>query len=161
MGTWVTCFDRVVYSINLAGSVLGLSTIWRFPYVYFQSGGGTFLIPYLLAMFVCALPATLLDVLFCQFSGRGPGRIGYGMVFIRSIVSIYYSVILAWSLYYIFSTFSEFLPWTLCTNEWNTDLCVGVDSQTNSSFLVNANTCFRCPLESVTLEVFGDSFFCV
>ncbi|XP_067658345.1 sodium- and chloride-dependent betaine transporter-like [Haliotis asinina] len=143
----VTCFDRVMYVINLASCMVELPIIWRFPYVYFQSGGGVFLIPYLLAMFVCALPATVLDLLFCQFSSRGPGRrwiicplfqgIGYGMVVVNGIVSIYYSVILAWSLYYLFGTFSEFLPWTLCTNEWNTDLCVGVNSRTNSSSLVS------------------------
>ncbi|XP_067658339.1 sodium- and chloride-dependent glycine transporter 2-like [Haliotis asinina] len=131
------CFDRVLYFFSLASSGLDLSNTWRFPYVYFQSGGGTFLIPYLLAMLVCALPATMLDLLFCQFSSRGPGRrwivcplfqgIGYGMVVINGIVSIYYSVILAWSLYYLFGTFSEFLPWTLCTSEWNTHLCVGVN----------------------------------
>ena len=39
-------------------------------------------------------------------------------------VNIYYTVILGWSLYYMFASFRSSLPWSHCNNEWNTPNCV-------------------------------------
>lgn len=36
---------------------------------------------------------------------------------------MYYNTILAWSVYYLVASFSSELPWTSCTNEWNTRNC--------------------------------------
>jgi len=48
--------------------------------------------------------------------------IGFGQMIINFLVSIYYNVILAWSLFYLFATFINIgdLPWADCFNEWNT-----------------------------------------
>ena len=47
--------------------------------------------------------------------------IGLAMCLIVSgLVSIYYNVIIAWSLFYLFASFSKNLPWVECSrdNEW-------------------------------------------
>lgn len=49
-------------------------------------------------------------------------------VVIESYLNIYYIIILAWALFYLFSSFTWELPWTTCTNSWNTGICLSVPS---------------------------------
>lgn len=50
-----------------------------------------------------------------------PG-VGVAMVMVTLIVSIYYNVILAYSLYYMFASFQSPLPWSSCSN-WADSNC--------------------------------------
>ncbi|KAL8571775.1 hypothetical protein ACOMHN_058139 [Nucella lapillus] len=95
-----------------------------------------FLIPFLLALLVCGVPMFFLEMSVCQFSNLGPGKvwvvcplfkgIGYGMVILTSLVSLYYNVIIAWALYYLAMSFRSPLPWASCGHSWNTPSCVPV-----------------------------------
>jgi solute carrier family 6 (neurotransmitter transporter, glycine) member 5/9 len=49
----------------------------------------------------------------------------------NSLVSIYYNVIIAMSLYYIIESLSSNLPWASCNNPWNTPECGDALNQTN------------------------------
>lgn len=49
---------------------------------------------------------------------------GFSMIMVSFLVSIYYVVILAWILYFLFASFISPLPWTTCNNEWNTPNCL-------------------------------------
>ncbi|XP_048258777.1 sodium- and chloride-dependent glycine transporter 2-like [Haliotis rufescens] len=141
-GNWSNWLE---FLFSVIGCMVGLGNIWRFPYICFHSGGAAFLIPYFLSMFVCGMPAILLELMYSQYSNLGPGRvwiicplfqgIGYGMVVLTAIISIYYNVILAWTLYYLVDSFSTVLPWSTCDNEWNTDLCRIRTDKSNSSYL--------------------------
>lgn len=42
------------------------------------------------------------------------------MVLVSVMTAIYYNMILAWSFYYMFASFTSRLPWTDCDNKWNT-----------------------------------------
>ena len=63
------------------------------------------------------------------------------MVIVSGLVCVYYNVIVAWTLYYLFMSFRAVLPWSTCTNSWNTPRCVDVATSTgagaNISSLVN------------------------
>ena len=49
--------------------------------------------------------------------------LGYGMIFVRSCVNIYYVVICAWAFFYLFAGMTSELPWGTCQEEWNTYDC--------------------------------------
>ncbi|GFT49829.1 sodium- and chloride-dependent glycine transporter 2 [Nephila pilipes] len=120
------------FFLSCIGYAVGLGNIWRFPYLCYRSGGGAFLIPYLLFLIVCGMPLFFLEMSFGQFASLGPITIwkisplfkglGYGMVIISGIVCIYYNVIIAWTLYYIYQSYT--VPWATCNNWWNTPDCV-------------------------------------
>ncbi|XP_066287471.1 sodium- and chloride-dependent glycine transporter 1-like isoform X1 [Branchiostoma lanceolatum] len=46
------------------------------------------------------------------------------MVAISMMVGIYYNVVIAYTLYYLFASFTATLPWLHCNNPWNTDACI-------------------------------------
>lgn len=48
------------------------------------------------------------------------GGVGVGMIVIASLATIYYNMILAWSLYYMFASWQSQVPWYDCKNSWNT-----------------------------------------
>ncbi|KAJ6657152.1 hypothetical protein lerEdw1_002741 [Lerista edwardsae] len=62
--------------------------------------------------------------------------VGYAVILIALYVGFYYNVIIAWSLYYLFASFTtEELPWTKCSNSWNSRNCTDPRNP-NSSNLV-------------------------
>lgn len=49
--------------------------------------------------------------------------VGYTVILIALYVGFYYNVIIAWSLYYLFSSMTNELPWLGCGNSWNSENC--------------------------------------
>jgi len=49
--------------------------------------------------------------------------VGLGYSILNSLIGIYYNVIIALALYYLFGSLTASLPWASCDNDWNTDAC--------------------------------------
>ncbi|KAG7172783.1 Sodium- and chloride-dependent glycine transporter 2-like 1 [Homarus americanus] len=47
--------------------------------------------------------------------------VGWGMVLLLLLVTIYYNLLLSWALFYIGASFFSPLPWSDCQNDFNTD----------------------------------------
>lgn len=118
----------------LLGVTVGLGNIWRFPFLCYNNGGGTFLIPYTVCVFIVGLPLYFLEMTLGQYTSQGGLRTWdavcplmkgiFGAIFVMTIYSpSYYNVIMAWSFYYLFSSFTTVLPWAHCNNTWNTEFC--------------------------------------
>ncbi|XP_041808355.1 sodium- and chloride-dependent neutral and basic amino acid transporter B(0+) [Chelmon rostratus] len=120
-GNWAS---KKEYILSTIGYAVGLGNIWRFPYLAYKNGGGAFLIPYFVMLVVTGIPLFFLESAFGQFCSQGPINIwrsvpilqgvGIAMVLVTLIVSIYYNVIIAYSLYYMFASFQSPLPWASC-----------------------------------------------
>ncbi|XP_054719729.1 sodium-dependent nutrient amino acid transporter 1-like [Uloborus diversus] len=120
-GTW----DKSIQSLLLCLSMsVGLGNIWRFPNIAYNNGGGAFLIPYLLLLFIIGRPLYYLELILGQFCSQGPIKmwrmvpalkgVGYAQVVSVSYIIVFYNYLMALSLFYIFASWSECLPWTLC-----------------------------------------------
>uniref|UniRef100_A0A672HXP8 Transporter n=1 Tax=Salarias fasciatus TaxID=181472 RepID=A0A672HXP8_SALFA len=144
---WASKLDFV---LSVAGGFVGLGNVWRFPYLCYKNGGGAFLIPYFIFLFGGGLPVFFLEVALGQFTSEGGitcweklcpifTGIGYASIVIVSLLNIYYIVILAWGLYYLFQCFQPELPWAKCKQPWNTDRCIEDTYRKNKSLWVAAN----------------------
>ena len=60
---------------------------------------------------------------FLQFSLICLLGIGWAMVIISALVAIYYNLIIAYTLYYLFASFTSELPWQRCRPEWEKYNC--------------------------------------
>uniref|UniRef100_A0A669CT13 Transporter n=1 Tax=Oreochromis niloticus TaxID=8128 RepID=A0A669CT13_ORENI len=118
-GNWTS---KKEYILSMIGYAVGLGNIWRFPYLAYKNGGGAFLIPYFVMLVVVGIPLFFLESAFGQFCSQGPVNVwravpliqgtGVAMVVVSLIVSIYYNVIIAYSLYYMFASMQCPLPWS-------------------------------------------------
>ncbi|XP_021366417.1 sodium- and chloride-dependent glycine transporter 1-like isoform X2 [Mizuhopecten yessoensis] len=100
------------FMFSCIGVSVGLGNIWRFPYICYKNGGGAFLIPYFLFMAILAIPQQILQFSYPQFSSMGPAKAWVCCPLFK-----------AWILYYFGSCFTAHLPWTSCSNAWNTENC--------------------------------------
>ncbi|NXL28648.1 S6A12 protein, partial [Glaucidium brasilianum] len=141
-GQWSS---KMEFVLSVAGEIIGLGNVWRFPYLCYKNGGGAFLIPYLIFLFTCGIPLFFLETALGQYTSQGGVTawrkicpifegIGYASQVIECYLNIYYIIILSWALFYLFSSFTAVLPWASCNNPWNSDLCVDI---LNSSSLDN------------------------
>ncbi|KAJ8264810.1 hypothetical protein COCON_G00139090 [Conger conger] len=152
---WASKLDFV---LSVAGGFVGLGNVWRFPYLCYKNGGGAFLIPYFIFLFGGGLPVFFLEVALGQYTSEGGitcwqklcpifTGIGYASIVIVSLLNVYYIVILAWGLYYLFQCFQTDLPWSRCKQSWNTDSCVEDIVRKNKSLWLASNvTNFTSPV---------------
>lgn len=77
----------------------------------------------------------------CLWGSLSAG-IGYASQVIVVLLNFYYIIVLAWALFYLFSSFTIDLPWGSCDHEWNTGGC-GAPSLSSSRSQLREPCC--CP----------------
>ncbi|RUS71776.1 hypothetical protein EGW08_020459 [Elysia chlorotica] len=136
--------NRFQYLLSTIGYAVDLSNVWRFPFLCYKNGGGAFLIPYFTTLIFGAMPVFFMEMCLGQFHRSGPVAVwekmapmfkGIGMAscFMSYIVAFYYNVIIGWSFFYLFSSFTSKLPWTSCFNSFNSVNCWQIDWDTNGT----------------------------
>ncbi|KAG7472575.1 hypothetical protein MATL_G00110080 [Megalops atlanticus] len=143
--------SKIEYFLAMAGNIIGLGNVWRFPYLCYKNGGGVFLVPYVLFLFTCGIPLFLLETSLGQYTSQGGitcwrkicplfEGLGYGSQVLVLYAGIYYIIILAWAFLYLFSSFSSELPWASCKNTWNTDTCIEFDQENLTDLIPQKTT---------------------
>ncbi|XP_031720125.1 sodium- and chloride-dependent GABA transporter 2-like [Anarrhichthys ocellatus] len=144
--------NKLEFLLAVAGTLVGLGNLWRFPYLCYKNGGGAFLIPYVLFLLCCGIPMFLLETAMGQFTSQGCitcwrhfcplfEGIGYATQLVIAYAAVSYIVIQAWAFFYLFSSFSAEIPWASCGNTWNTEFCIEFDkTNASSNWTANATT---------------------
>ncbi len=105
---WSSSTGFILASI---GSAVGIGNIWRFPYIVGENGGGAFLIPYFIAVFLFGMPLMMLEFAMGRhfqtsvvptFStiGKRFRLAGFFIVLGMGMILSYYLVITGWVLAY-------------------------------------------------------------
>ena len=153
-GKWERSHEFV---FALAGCAIGLGNVWRFPYLCYKYGGGSFMVAYLFFLFLVGVPMLMLEVTMGQFMSRGgievwnmvpiSKGIGFATLLVAVYINIYHIVILAWTLFYfcksVMAIFTGHLPWTSCDFTGASACCLNTY---NGSVLVAPDGCNSDPI---------------
>lgn len=105
---------RLAVVLAMAGSAIGLGNIWRFPYLVGQNGGAAFILVYIVACALLAIPVFLSECVIGRRSGSStfgamrklaPGShyrwAGLVTVITPVLLLSFYSVVGGWSVDYL------------------------------------------------------------
>ncbi|KAI4722617.1 SNF-domain-containing protein [Aureobasidium sp. EXF-10727] len=114
--------SRAAFLLAAMGGCAGQGNLLRYPSVVYNNYGLQWFIPYLLAVFLIAIPALVLEISIGQAYRGGSviafnnidrrlKGVGIGPVFVSFIVVQYFTVNLAWIMNYFRNSFISPLPW--------------------------------------------------
>ena len=133
----------------MIGAAVGLGNIWRFSYVLYSNGGGSFFIPYFCAIAIMGIPFLILEYgvgfsfkeSFSKILKKIDGRfeyIAWALVLFVFIVVIYYMVILSWDMVYLLTSFT--FGWGADTAAYFTNSVGGSSNLASAGFLLVPTT---------------------
>ena len=107
--------SRISFLFAMIGVAVGVGNIWRFSYVVYTNGGGSFFIPYIVAILILGIPFLIMEyglgfsfkTSFTEIMKKINPKfeiIAWVLVLFTFIVTVYYMVILSWDLVYLFSS---------------------------------------------------------
>lgn len=100
------------------GMAVGTGNIWRFPRIVAQNGGGSFLIPWVIFLFLWSIPLLIIEFTigretrygtvgaFGKFLGKKFTWMGAFVGFCTMAIMFYYSVVMGWCLKYLVAALS-------------------------------------------------------
>jgi neurotransmitter:Na+ symporter, NSS family len=114
--------SRLGFILAAAGSAIGLGTLWKFPYVTGENGGGLFILIYIICTFFIGIPVFAAELILGRRAQRGAVGIfatlsnnstiwktaGWLGVLTSFFIMSFYSVLAGWGLSYVFMCLNEF-----------------------------------------------------
>ena len=121
--------SRAAFLLAAMGGCAGQGNLLRYPSVLYNNHGLQWFIPYLIAVFIVAIPALILEISIGQAYRGGTviafnnihrrlRGVGLGPVLVSFIVVHYFTVNLAWIMNYFRHSFISPLPWEGRINEF-------------------------------------------
>ncbi len=98
--------------LSVVGIAVGTGNIWRFPRIAAANGGGTFLIPWVLFLFLWSIPLIMSEFAigknarmgtvgaFAKMMGERFAWMGAFVGFVAAAIMFYYSVVAGWCMRY-------------------------------------------------------------
>lgn len=112
---WSSSFG---FMMAMIGSAVGLGNIWRFPNVLYSNGGGSFMIPYIVALFLLGISFVMVEyalgyrfkssvskILYSIHNKLEP--IGWLILIVIFLILTYYVCVIGWDLIYFLLSFSK------------------------------------------------------
>ena len=111
------------FMMAMIGSAVGLGNIWRFPNVLYANGGGSFMIPYIVSLFLLGISFVLVEYAVGYRFKKSVGKIlfeiskklepiAWFIVLVVFLITTYYVCVVGWDLIYVVLSF---------TNAWGAD----------------------------------------
>ncbi|AEB76322.1 sodium-dependent transporter [Clostridium botulinum] len=114
---------KLGFILSCVGAAIGLGNIWMFPYRLGQNGGGAFLIPYIIFVFLLGVTGMISEFTFGRYVESGPLK-GIKLIFKQKslkggtilgslpVISlwgtfIFYSIVVGWILKYFSLSFTN------------------------------------------------------
>ncbi len=123
-----------MFLIAAIGAAVGIGKIWRFPYLTFHEGGGTFLATYIVLFFIIGVPLLFIEF----FVGRHYRQniisafeklskkwsfVGWIPVIFGVIIMAYYVMITGWTLAYTAMSLGDtYLPFDAYAKTWGSSV---------------------------------------
>jgi NSS family neurotransmitter:Na+ symporter len=145
-----TRFTRWGFIFATVGSAVGLGNIWKFPYITGEYGGGAFVLVYLLTIMFVGI-SILIAEMFLGNYGKSDAVSTFEMIgnelpekkpsmrylgfmtFNGLIIMTFYSVVIGWIFYYIYSAING-LPTTVSEAETEFSTLIGENIWTQIFF---------------------------
>lgn len=114
--------SRLGFIMAAAGSAIGLGTLWKFPYITGENGGGLFLLVYVACIFLIGMPVFIAELMLGRKAQRAAVGIfaslaknkpfwkcaGWLGVISSFLIMSYYSVVAGWGLNYVLMSLNQF-----------------------------------------------------
>ena len=110
--------SNLAFMMAMIGSAVGLGNIWRFPNVLYSHGGGSFMIPYIISLFLLGISFVLVEyavgfkfkksiarILFSIKTKLEP--VAWFILLIVFLITTYYVCVVGWDLIYIVLSFTK------------------------------------------------------
>ncbi|MCH8018320.1 sodium-dependent transporter [candidate division KSB1 bacterium] len=114
------------------GMAVGTGNIWRFPRIVAENGGGSFLIPWIIFLFLWSIPLLIIEFslgketrmgtvgAFGKFLGKKFTWMGAFVGFCTMAIMFYYSVVMGWCVKFLVASFMGDSGLAQSEQYWNT-----------------------------------------
>ena len=110
--------SNLAFMMAMIGSAVGLGNIWRFPNVLYSNGGGSFMIPYIVSLFLLGISFVLVEYAVGFKFKRSLARIlfvvnkklepvAWLILLIVFLITTYYVCVVGWDFIYIILSFTK------------------------------------------------------
>ncbi len=118
--------SRTAMMLAMLGMAVGTGNIWRFPRIAASNGGGSFLVAWVVFLLLWSVPLILVEFAagkasrsgpigaFAKLAGGGNSWMGAWVAFVSTAIMFYYSVVMGWTLRYLFGAVTGTVPTATC-----------------------------------------------
>ena len=110
--------SNLTFVMAMIGSAVGLGNIWRFPNTLYSNGGGSFMIPYIISVFLLGISFVLIEYAVGFKFKKSLSKILYSInkkfepvawfvLTVVFLITTYYICIVGWDLIYLVLSFTK------------------------------------------------------
>ena len=140
--------SNLTFILAMVGSAVGLGNIWRFPNVLYSNGGASFIIPYIVSLFLLGISFVLVEyavgfkfktslakILYNIHKKLEP--VAWTVLTIVFLITTYYICVVGWDLIYLVLSFTK--AWGANTDLYFTQNVLHATDSINGIFTIVPN----------------------